>query len=57
MKMSEFKKQMKKLIIEYLTITFQCEVISEVVAIEMANKWVNDHTDEQLFTEYKRLTA
>ncbi len=53
----EFKNQVIKLIIEYLTITFQCEVINEVVAIEMATEWVNEQTDEELFTEYKRLTA
>jgi hypothetical protein len=57
MKMSEFTKQMKKLIIEYLTVTFQCEMISEVEAIKMAKEWVKDHTDSELYKEYKRLTA
>ena len=57
MKISEFKAQIKKLIIEYLTVAFQSEMISEVVAIKMAKEWVNDHTDAELFTEYQRLTT
>lgn len=57
MKMSEFKKQMRKLIIEYLTISFQNEMISEKVANEMAIEFVNEQTDVKLYQEYKRLTS
>lgn len=53
----EFRKQIIKLIVEYLTIAFQCEVIGEETAIEMAKEWVSEQSDTKLFTEYKRLTS
>ncbi len=53
----EFKNQVVKLITKYLTIAFQCEVIGEECAIEMAKEWVNEQSDEELFTEYKRLIS
>jgi len=50
-------KLMKKLIVEYLTLAFQNEMISEKCANEMAIEFVNEQTDEQIFQEYKRLTS
>jgi hypothetical protein len=57
MKVSEFTRLMKKLIVEYLTVAFQSDQISEKVANEMAIEWVNERTDIELYTEYQRLTS